>query len=264
MKFRIRSVNVSCSTTSSRKGRLNIVDIELRSASSPVASPASALTTTRTSTAASVATAALATVRAESRSSRNMNSENITRKWNRSARCPPSAPRFSRSWSWLRVAASNSSATSSSAPKRSECRVTRFEINWNSLMTPISTSAITVRNISMLSACCRVSWRPGCTAAASWPCSWTPSPAMNRSSGTTASVPSRKVTTTSCRDSGLRETKNHPHTSEGIMATPAACRNVIAVTSRDTPLTTIDSYAANADGKGFQAPARANLSVADV
>ncbi len=31
MKFRIRSVNVSCSTTSSRNGRLNIVEIELRS-----------------------------------------------------------------------------------------------------------------------------------------------------------------------------------------------------------------------------------------
>ncbi len=91
MKFRIRSVSMSCSTTSSRNGRLKIVEIELSSTSWPVARRASALITTRTSTAASAATAALATVRVENRSSRNMNSENITRKWNRSASGAPSS-----------------------------------------------------------------------------------------------------------------------------------------------------------------------------
>ena len=42
---------------------------------------------------------------------------------------PAPCARESRvSWSWLRVAASSSSAASSRAPKRSECRVTRREI----------------------------------------------------------------------------------------------------------------------------------------
>src|SRR5262245_55657461 len=62
-----------------------------------------------------------------------------------------------------------------------------------------------------------------------------PRPAMNSRSGTTARVPSRKVTTTSWRDSGFRETKNQPHTTEGIMATPAACRKIDMLTSLDAP-----------------------------
>ena len=41
MKFRIRSVSVSCSTTSSRNGRLKIVEIELNSPALPPARPAS-------------------------------------------------------------------------------------------------------------------------------------------------------------------------------------------------------------------------------
>src|SRR5262245_17884549 len=59
---------------------------------------------------------------------------------------------------------------------------------------------------------------------------------MKSSRGTTARVLSRKVTTTSWRDSGLRETKNQPQTTDGIMATPTACRNVDMVKSLAAPL----------------------------
>ncbi len=127
----------------------------------------------------------------------------------------------------------------------------------------------------MLSACFIETWPPCCTASASWLCSWTPSPAMKSRSGTTARVPSRKVTTTSCFDSGLRETKNQPHTSEGIMAIPAACRNVNAVTFRDAPWTPPDGIVAGTrracralqtdarvpENRRLQAPCPANLPV---
>jgi hypothetical protein len=44
----------------------------------------------------------------------------------------------------------------------------------------------------------------------------------------------------------LRETKNHPHTSEGIIAMPAACRNAIQFTVRDAQLTSTDGILAGA------------------
>ena len=237
MKFRIRSVSVSCSTTSSRKGeaedrgyRAQLPDIAARQAG--------------------VGIDHYQREHGGERRDRDIGNRpggkplqqeheqrKTIRKWKRSANCVPSAPRYPRSWSRLSVAASSSSAASSSAPKRSGMSPDPLRDHLKELdhadhhqrdacQEDEQAERLSHRVLAAeLGRCGRVS------------CSWTPSPAMNSSSGTTASVPSRKVTMTSCRDSGLREIKNHPQTTEGIMAIPAACRKFIAVTCRDAPLT---------------------------
>ena len=90
MKFRIRSVSVSCSTTSSRNGRLKIVEIELSSLASPIARPAPGFDHDQDEHGGERRDGGVGDGPGGEPLEQEHEQRKDTRKWNRSASCVPS------------------------------------------------------------------------------------------------------------------------------------------------------------------------------